>query len=496
MTDAPMNSGTTRRRLLRGGATVAGAAAASLALPVNVRKALAAAPQGKKGRIEDIEHVVLLMQENRSFDHYFGSLSGVRGFSDPDAMRISNGKSVFFQPDPSNPDGYLLPYHLDSHVSAAQTIPSLSHAWDVQHNAWNNGKMDNFVPARVASNGAVNGRYTMGYFTRADLPFHYALADAFTICDNYHCSVLGPTHPNRYMYMTGTIDPNGEHGGPALDNGEAKGAYTWPTYAEQLQAAGVSWKFYHETVGNTGLALIANMKAYQDAAKDTSSPLYINGLAPVETGQFEYDALNDKLPTVSWLMPPVANDEHPARMPAAGAQYIASKIDAIAANPDVWAKTVFILMYDENDGLFDHVAPPIPPAGTPDEFVTKNSATGVAGNGLPVGPGLRVPCIIVSPWTVGGYVASEVFDHTSNLRFLERITGVEATNISQWRRTHMGDLTSAFNFGKAHDYPGLPDTNRDFNLAQYEASQFPLPVQPTSNQVVPKQEPGKRKQAR
>ncbi|GIH15769.1 alkaline phosphatase family protein [Rugosimonospora africana] len=493
MTDASANPGTTRRRLLRSGAAVAGMAAASTVLPANVRKAIAA-PAKKKGRIEDIEHVVLLMQENRSFDHYFGSLSGVRGFSDPHAARISNGKSVFYQPDPSNPDGYLLPYHLDSHVSAAQTIPSLSHAWQVQHNAWNNGAMDNFVPAHVASNGAVNGRYTMGYFTRDDLPFHYALADAFTICDNYHCSVLGPTHPNRYMWMTGTIDPNGEHGGPALDNGEAKGAYTWPTYAEQLEAAGVSWKFYHETVGCTGLALIQNMKQFQDAAKDPTSPLNVKGLTAVPTGQFEYDALNDKLPTVSWLMPPVANDEHPARMPAAGAQYIASKIDAIAANPDVWAKTVFILSYDENDGLFDHVTPPTPKPGTPDEFVTKTSATGVDGGGLPIGPGFRVPCVIVSPWTVGGYVASEPFDHTSQLRFLEQVTGVMATNISQWRRQNLGDLTSAFNFDRpGGDYPGLPDTNRDFNLAQYEAAQFPLPVQPTTDQVVPRQEPGKRK---
>jgi phospholipase C len=362
----------------------------------------------------------------------------------------------------------------------------------VQHQAWNGGKMDNWVQAHMASDGTRNGQYTMGYFTRDDIPFHYALADAFTICDNYHCGVLGPTHPNRYMWMTGTIDPDGVAGGPALDNNEPVGLYSWPTYAEQLQAAGVSWKFYHEPVSTTGLTLIANMKQWQAAKNDTTSPLYQNGLATVPTGQFEYDALNDQLPTVSWLFPPAANDEHPARMPAAGATFIASKIDAIAANPEVWAKTVFILSYDENDGLFDHVVPPTPPAGTPDEFVTKTSPGGVAGGGLPVGLGFRVPCIIVSPWTTGGYVASELFDHTSQLRFLEQITGVKAANISDWRRETVGDLTSAFRFNQAREAPALPDTNGAFNLAQFETAQFALPEIPGSAQSMPKQEPGHR----
>jgi phospholipase C len=108
-----------------------------------------------------------------------------------------------------------------------------------------------------------------------------------------------------------------------------------------------------------------------------------------------------------------------------------------------------------------------------------------------------VPCIIVSPWTVGGYVASEVFDHTSRLRFLEQITGVTETNISRWRRESVGDLTSAFDLGHGGKAaPVLPDTNRDFNLAQYEAAQFPLPVQPSTHQRVPTQEKGSRPKAR
>ncbi|GIH14572.1 alkaline phosphatase family protein [Rugosimonospora africana] len=482
----------TRRRLL--GATAAGglSAAAAAVLPANVRKAVAA-PAPERGKLKDIEHVVMLMQENRSFDHYFGTLSGVRGFEDKHAMRLPNGQPVYYQPDPSNPDGYLLPYRLDTRTTAAQAIPSMSHEWVVQHQAWNGGKMDNWLPAHRAADGAKKGPYTMGYFTREDIPFQYALADAFTVCDAYHCSVMGPTHPNRYMWMTGTIDPNGLAGGPALDNNAPAGTYSWTSYPERLTAAGVSWKFYHEPASATGLPPIAHLKQYTEAGAD--SPLTVNGLTAQPTGQFEYDAMNDKLPAVSWILPPTQYDEHPARMPAAGASFVASKIDAIAANPEVWAKTVFILSYDENDGMFDHVAPVTPAPGTPDEFVTKNSVTGVAGGGLPVGLGFRVPCIIVSPWTAGGWVCSELFDHTSQLRFLERVTGVAEPNISAWRRSTVGDLTSAFRFGDTtRTAPVLPDTQSRYALAQYETSQLPMPAAPTSDQSVPHQEPGHRHQ--
>jgi phospholipase C len=484
----PNDNGLTRRRVLSGAAAVTAGAAAT-ALPPNVRKALAS-PPSRPGRLSDIKHVVLLMQENRSFDHYFGTLAGVRGFDDPHALRLPSGDSVFKQPDPTTPDGYLLPYRLNSRISAAQAIPSMSHEWTVQHQAWNNGRMDNWLPAHRASDGA-HGPYTMGYFTREDIPFHYALADAFTICDAYHCSVMGPTHPNRYMWLSGTIDPDGRHGGPALDNNAPAGTYSWTTYPERLTQAGVSWKFYHLAGSVTGLKPIQNMAQYTAAA--AGNPLYDSGIAPAALGQFESDALNDRLPAVSWIMPPTASDEHPARLPAAGANYVASIVDALAANPDVWAKTVFILSYDENDGMFDHVRPPTPPAGTAEEFVTLNSPTGVAGAGLPVGLGFRVPCLIVSPWTIGGWVCSETFDHTSQLRFLERVTGVRETNISAWRRRTVGDLTSAFRFGgPRHEAPRLPGTTGPWNLAQYEVAEYPLPSVPSGDQHMPRQEPGHR----
>jgi phospholipase C len=482
-------SGITRRRLLGSAAAVGGMSAAAIALPPNVRRALASrAPKG--GRLSDIKHVVMLMQENRSFDHYFGSLSGVRGFDDQHVLRLPSGRPVWFQPDPSNPDGYLLPYHVDSRTSAAQAIPSMSHAWDVQHQAWNGGKMDNWLPAHIASDGADVGPYTMGYFTRDDIPFQYALADAFTVLDGYHCSVLGPTAPNRHMWMSGSIDADGQFGGPSLETGGPNATYSWKTYPERLEEAGVSWKFYHAPGGTTGLGSLALMAQYFNAKP--GDPLFDKAVNSSPLGQFEFDCLTDNLPTVSWILPPSGFDEHPAGLPNAGAQFVAGKIDAVAANPEVWAKTVFILSYDENDGMFDHVAPLIPPAGTPGEFVAGVSPTGVQGNSLPTGLGFRVPCVIVSPWTVGGWVNSERSDHTSQLRFLEHITGVKETNITDWRRQNVGDLTSAFRFDEPRKAPPLPDTNGPLALAEFEVSQFPLPPFPGADQRLPKQEPGHR----
>jgi phospholipase C len=490
MTDeSTAKPGFTRRRLLGGSALAGGAALASQFLPSNVQKALAETKPGSQASLGDIEHVVLLMQENRSFDHYFGTMPGVRGYADPDVLIQSNGRSVFYQPDPSNPDGYLLPYHLDSLTTAAQRIPSTSHAWSVQHSAWNGGLMNNWLPAHIAADGASVGPYTMGYFEERDVPFQRALANAFTICDNYHCSVLGPTHPNRYMWMTGTVDPEGQFGGPALDNNVTNGTYFWRTYAENLTDAGVSWKCY-QGADNYGTNVLEFMKQYQDAPE--SSPLYQNAMVTQPYGQFEIDAINDNLPTVSWIFPTSTQSEHPAYLPAAGAAFVASKIDAIAANPEVWAKTVFILVYDENDGLFDHVVPPTPPAGTADEFVTLTSPGGTVGDGLPVGPGFRVPCIIVSPWTAGGWVFSEPSDHTSHLRFLELVTGVEAPNISAFRRQTLSDLTGAFRFHSRSEPPVLPDTSGQLQLATYEADEYALPAFPGADQTPPFQPPGRR----
>jgi phospholipase C len=546
-----------RRRFLQGGAAAAAAAAFSAYLPVALRDAIAGSLEDDPAfDVSQVKHVVLMMLENRSFDHYFGTLSGVAGFSDSSALVLPGGQSVFHQPDPGNPDGYMLPFHIDSTSTDGQAMPSLSHAWQIQHAAWNGGAMDGWIRAHVATDSAAAGPYTMGYFEQSDIPFQYALANAFTICDHYHCSVMGPTHPNRYMQMTGTLDPTGAHGGPALDNNETFGdsPYNWTTMAQFLQNAGVSWKCYQQLyatntsgtqpyspstmsslLNNYETNVILNIQAIQNAPQNVPFGLYQNaaygstlfgstngnGLGGRDTsitnpytGQpfdlttnFEEDCYNGTLPSVSWIFPPAENSEHPSYLPAAGAEFVASKVAAVAANAQLWNSTVFILHYDENDGQFDHVPPITPPRGTPDEFVSLESPGGTPGGGYPVGSGFRVPCIIVSPWTVGGYVSSEPFDHISTLQFIEQVflSGRAVnTNISAWRRETFGDLTSAFQSGPG---AGTPPSDPNFTYSSVSSeldrqtantsgsTKLPAPVFPRANQTAPSQVSGSRPQA-
>ncbi|MDH6119846.1 phospholipase C [Kitasatospora sp. GAS204A] len=460
----------TRRRMLTVMATAAGADL----LPASVQRALAAGTP-RRGSLQDVEHVVMLMQENRSFDHYFGTLAGVRGFDDPHALLLETGRSVFHQPDNSHPDGYLLPYRLNTRTTSAQAIPSTDHSWHVQHRAWNGGKLDAWMSAHRAADGT-HAPYVMGYYTREDIPFHFALADSFTICDHYFSSVQGPTWPNRLHWMTGGIDAEGRHGGPVTGFFPDR-ELTWTTYAEQLEAAQVSWRVYQESESRDFNTLAA-FAAFKHAKP--GDPLHDKAMTAQPAGTFEDDARADRLPAVSWILPTTDRCEHPNALPAAGADFIASKIEAIAANPKVWAKTVFILNYDENDGLFDHVPPPVPPFGTAGEFV----------QGVPIGAGFRVPCIIISPWTTGGRVASELFDHTSVLQFLERFTGVRAAYVTDWRRQTFGDLTSAFQFDKGPSTaPPLLDTTAPLEQAKHDVATLPAATPPGASQQLPRQEP-------
>lgn len=382
------------------------------------------------GTVRDVKHVVILTMENRSFDHYFGCFPGVRGFNDRNALRFPDGTSVFYQPQSTN---YVWPI-----LCVTQCIVDVAHDWNSGHAAWNNGKYDRWVAAK--------GPSAMPYFTRRDLAFEYALAEAYTVCDNYYCSVLGPTLPNRLYQMTGMIDPYGLAGGPVTNNYVPTNGFTWTTYPERLQSHGVTWKVYQQDYWS-GNPLIYFAQYKQAKAGD---PLYDHGVAGVTNvvAAFSQDVLSNTLPQVSWLVPGWASSEHPVMPPADGAILIKQFMDALTANPEVYNSTVFFITYDENGGFFDHVPSPSPPPGTADEFV-----------GPPIGLGARVPMLIVSPWTHGGYVCSQVFDHTSLLRFLEIWTGVLEPNISAWRRQVCGDLTAAFDFANPNtNYPFLPDT--------------------------------------
>ncbi len=444
----------TRKELLKAGAAVAAAASLASFLPEHVARALAA-PAPSCAQLNDIEHVVILVQENRSFDHYFGTYPGVRGFSDPQALRLNDGSglSVFAQPGYApgvNPNGHLLPFHLDTRNNGACTN-DVTHNWGPQHLSFNDGAMDSFVSEHVkaSADGPQNGPLVMGYYERADLAYYHALADAFTVCDGYHCSVLGPTDPNRLYTISATLDPDGKNGGPMLvtDVKGAKYNFTWTTMPEQLRAAGISWKVYGGPDTNAGTNLL------MDFSKFRSDPeLAANAFAPTFSGTaqpdtFRADIAAGSLPQVSWVLAPLLQTEHPPSPPVMGEYATSQVLSALTADPALWAKTALFVTWDENGGFFDHVAPPVAPPGTAGEFVSLDplpaSAAGIRG---PVGLGFRVPLLVVSPFSRGGFVCSDRFDHTSLLRFLETRFGVEVPNLTEWRRSVTGDLTSAFNF--------------------------------------------------
>jgi phospholipase C len=434
-----MDSGLTRRQVLQAG-IAAGAVALSSDPLVQAASALRTQPLGK---LSDIEHVVILIQENRSFDHYFGTYSGVEGFGSAAA------KAVYEQAGyPAEGfEGKLLPFHLEAN-NVAQCFPDITHSWVPQHRSWDSGAMDEFVRTHLEADGSQAGVETMGYYEKGDIPYYRALADTFTLCDHYHCSVLGPTDPNRLYSMTGTIDPNGEHGGPlvqTLEKGDSRaaGKFTWTTMPEQLQSAGVTWKVYDGKIlgfEDNPLEYFKNFKTNPELANRAFEQEYPK--------DFQRDLLHGELPQVSWVNTSAAETEHPGNSSAKiGEHVVYELLKRLMGHKKIWEKTAVFITWDENGGFFDHVAPPTPPMETPDEYLTVPDITGNSGGvSGPIGLGFRVPMLVASPWSRGGLVSSQVYDHTSILRFLETRFGAEVPNLSAWRRETTGDLTGAFNF--------------------------------------------------
>ncbi|MBV9355581.1 MAG: phospholipase [Chloroflexi bacterium] len=500
----------TRREMLAGGAALGASA-----LIANSLIARALATPATCETLSDIEHVVILIQENRSFDHYFGSYRGVTGFADPNVLRLSDGSglSVFAQPGYAGgyDGGHLYPLHLDSYHNGECTN-DIDHSWGPQHIYWNGGKMDGFVSGHLAVDGAGNGPLSMGYYNRADLAFYYSLADAFTICDHYFCSVIGPTDPNRLYAMSAWLDPAGKQGGPILSTSSTRvgrfGSLSWTTMPEQLQARGISWKVYGSADGNFGDNVLPYFKQYQ-----SNPTLASKAFTPSYPGQFQLDVASGALPQVSWVLAPLIESEHPPAPSEFGEVVAADVLNTLVSNPSVWSKTVLFITYDENGGFFDHVPPPVAPPGTPGEYLTASplpsDASGVQG---PIGLGFRVPMLVVSPFSRGGFVCKDVFDHTSLLRFLETRFGAEVPNLSAWRRSITGDLTSALNLVKVDtSVPSLPQpsvldsrvllsncatsapldlaTDATTTLKQLEETIVP-PYPATVNSAAPPQEPG------
>ncbi|MFF2041504.1 phosphocholine-specific phospholipase C [Kitasatospora sp. NPDC058170] len=521
------------RRTLLGGAA---AAAVLSALPLTVREALAA--PARPGKLADIQHVVVFMQENRAFDHYFGTLPGVRGFGDRTAVRGVNGRSVFHQPDPGRKEGHLLPFPMNAAHTNAYQQGAPAFGFVDSMNAWNDGRADGSVTRRSG------GWLGQGYYEPADMPFYHALASVFTTCDAYYASVQCNTNTNREHLMTGTSGGT-VRDTPVTDNTEIPGGYEWTTYAERLQKAGVSWKTYQalDNFDDNALAWFTpfvksklgeplyerGMRAVGDPAKKNDP--FAMGDALVEA--FTADIQADQLPQVSWLIAPAALSEHANYAPPNGEHLTARLLAALAAKPEVWEKTVFILNYDEHGGFFDHNLPPVPPlaagrgkstVSVDGEVVVRVSKGGstyhrvvsqdgkyrvkaadgsltwsdtlpagetVVSGPYPMGLGVRVPMVVVSPWTRGGVVDSTVYDHTSVLRLLEQRFGVEEPNISPWRRAVTGDLTNVFDFsGRDPVWPQLPDTSGNRQKV-VDTGKLPAPTVPNP-QVFPQQQRGSR----
>lgn len=499
----------------RGFLRLGGAAAGALLWPGVIDRALAIPANRATGTIRDVEHIVVCMQENRSFDHYFGMLNGVRGFGDPRPLRLPGGRTVWAQPSAEHADGYVLPFHGNSKISRSFDVDGAEQAHQENIHIFNGGRYD-----RWGHTGELHKRLL--HYTASDLPFYYALADAFTVCDAYHSSTMTQTYPNRLHLFSGcngggTVggDPvmsnYGEDLTPSADMREDKplrdDAYRWTTYAERLQTAGLSWKVYQE-YDNFGDNLLSVFPAFRPCPID--SALYRRGRAWVSeheegadrkrsdgeqlVGAFRRDLAKGKLPQISWIVTAAELSEHPEAPPSKGEHIVAKLIEALVDHPEVFAKTVFILNFDEAGGFYDHSPPPVPPVGeycghstVPLDGETKDWAgeTLLTQGKHPIGLGIRTPTIVVSPWSRGGFVNSQLFDHTSVLRFMEARFGVHEPNISAWRRSVCGDLTSVFDFagGGETQVPRLPSTD-DFRarIAQSlagTANAIPAVQQPT-----------------
>ncbi|SHG35848.1 phosphocholine-specific phospholipase C [Massilia sp. CF038] len=456
-----------------------------------------AASDGATGTIMDVAHIVILMQENRSFDHYFGTLKGVRGFGDRFPIPHPQSDSVWFQRDGET---VVTPFHLDTQQAFERLrVASTPHTWPDAQLAWNHGILDQWPTYKRA--------HSMGYFTEADIPFQFALANMFTVCDAYHAAFLGGTNPNRVFTWSGGNDPHAAAHGPVIGNSydnlafDPQGGYAWTTYPERLQEAGISWQVYQDMADNYADNPLAGFRQFRAAMADPASPLRLRGMSTRTLAQLQHDVEQNALPQVSYIIATAEGSEHPVpSSPAQGAHYTAQVLAALNANPDVWRKTVLFLVYDENDGFFDHVPPPAPPSvlgwqGEPPQPVfagassvdtaadyhrhaTLEATESPALMQRPYGLGPRVPMVVVSPWSRGGWVSSEVFDHTSLIRFMERRFGVMEPNITPWRRAVCGDLTSAFDFSRSDAAPfldQLPATGARAAQARTLGATAPMP---------------------
>ena len=458
--------------------------------------------------LKKIDHVVLFMQENRAFDHYFGTMAGVRGFKDPNVHISKNtGKDVFHQPvnssivkvsgggynsDYKPPKGVdELPYWYINHAGGdwkerSQCMLTGSNSWQQNHAAWNKGEIDQWVQ--------VNTPYSIGYYRRDDIPVHFALAEGFIVGDSYHESIIASTHPNRVAWMTGSINVNGsvlggdpKLGGTVIDNNiipgcedsETIGEYScrplrWKTLPEYFQEAGVSWRVYQD-FDNFGCNLLDAFKQYSEAARHKTE-LAKRSVAFHGIHGFFEDAKNGNLPEVSYIIPPTYLSEHPPYRPEDGA-WLQRKVAEAVMTGKKWNSTALFVSYDETGGWADHVIGPHASKGTAGEWMEDPYSSKLGMQ--PVGPGFRLPFYIISPFTRGGGVFTETSAHESHILFLEKWAKARGKQfhtkeLNKWRREQLSDFVNAFDF-EHPDYsvphiPDVPTAHKDPITGEYNGA--------------------------
>ena len=361
----------TRRTVIRGGA--AGLAGASL--PACTGEEPGGTDSGAEpGRID---HIVVVMMENRSFDHYLGALKAVEGRDDVDGL-------VGDEANPLRDGSSVQVHHLDIDCQADPP-----HGWNDSHNQYNDGANDGFAMEHEDRHGSEIAGEALGYYTREELPVHYALADAFCLPHHFFCSVLGPTWPNRFYGHAGTS--NGR-----TSNDVQTGALTGPNVYTTLDDAGIEWAYYYTDVPFLGLLA--------DTWEDEAVGLLEDFFEDAEAG---------RLPAFTWIDPGFTyNDDHPPHHPGLGQMFLASIYEALAQSP-LWERCLLVITYDEHGGFYDHVAPPEVDDDHADEGFDRM--------------GFRIPTLFVGPWVKQGVVDDDL-DNASTLKLVCELLGVEPWN--------------------------------------------------------------------
>ncbi len=311
-----------------------------------------------------IAHIIFLIQENHTFDNYFGTYPRAEGF--PANLRV-----------PLQPGGppQVAPFHFTSPLTH-----DMRHRWETAHEAMNGGKMDGFI-------GAEHSRDTMGYYDRSDLPNYWSYADEFTLCDRFFSSLAGPSLPN-HLYTIAA------QSGGLVNNMQQPpaGGFTFPTMAELLHKGDVSWKYYDGGTDPQSFGLWNPLPGFKAFQSDPSLRSHLVAIA-----DYFRDLRNGTLPAVSWIVPNMPESEHPVADIQVGMWYVTALTNALMKSP-YWRDSVLVITWDDYGGFYDHVPPP-----RVDDY----------------GYGPRVPTIVISPYSRRGHIDHTQYDFCSVLRFIE-----------------------------------------------------------------------------